>query len=397
MANKSNKSTNKTSTTKKTTSTNVKGKKTVSSTKNPVKPKEVVKEIPMKEEKVEINTTNSTKENSFVNAIIKNNRTMLLILICILLIINIIIVVKGHEVKLSDGKEVIVSVDGKEFTAENLFDSLKETYGASVLVNLVDSFIIDEELGDDYDEEARTAAEAQVESIKSQYESSSYNFEDVLSSYGYENEEALISEYITSYKKEIVVKNYLTETITDDEINSYYESEIYGDYNAKHILIKPETNDDMTDEEVTAAENVAYTKALEVIEKLNNGSAWSDLVSEYSEDTGSVDADGLIENFTKGDVVDEFFNSVISLNDGQYSAEPVKSTYGYHIILRVSATEKPALDDVEDEVIDAVVEEKLTNDSTLYDTVWVDIRKSYNLTIEDTILNNKYNLIVSSQ
>ena len=48
--------------------------------------------------------------------------------------------------------------------------------------------------------------------------------------------------------------------------------------------------------------DAAKAKAEEVIKKLEDGANWSDLVKEYSEDSGSVDSDGLIENFTKGDV-----------------------------------------------------------------------------------------------
>jgi hypothetical protein len=42
-----------------------------------------------------------------------------------------------------------------------------------------------------------------------------------------------------AYKKKEAVKKYLKEhKVTEDEINKYYEENIYGDYNAKHILIK---------------------------------------------------------------------------------------------------------------------------------------------------------------
>lgn len=301
----------------------------------------------------------------------------------------------GHKVELQDGKEVVASVDGKKITAEELFDDLKQQYGTNTLVNMIDDFIADTEIEDN--DEALEYAKAQVESMKYQYETYGYDFDDVLAQYGYDSEDDLIEIYKKTYKKELVVKKYLKENkVTDDEIQKYYDEEIYGDYNAKHILIKSDATDDMTDDEKTAAEDAAKAKAEEVIQKLKDGAEWSSLVKEYSEDTGSVDSDGLIENFTKGDVVDEFFNAVKDLKDGDYTTTPVKSTYGYHVILRVSATDKPSLEDKKDEIMDALVENYLSNDENLYDDTWVEIRKSYNLEFNDSTIEKNYNTIIEN-
>lgn len=295
----------------------------------------------------------------------------------------------GHKVELQDGKEVVASIDGKSITAEELFDNLKGKYGTTSVVNMIDDFIADKQIEDN--KEATEYAKSQVEGMKYQYKTYGYEFSDVLAQYGYSNEDELIQEYARSYKKEQVAKKYLKENkVTEDEIKKYYDEEIYGDYNAKHILIKSTATDDMTDEEKTNAEKEAKKKAEEVISKLENGTEWSKLVKEYSEDTGSVDSDGLIENFTKGDVVDEFFDATVNLKDNEYTKEPVKSTYGYHIILRVSATEKPSLEDKKDSIMDALVENYLTNDSNLYSNTWVEIRKSYNLSIKDSTIENYY-------
>lgn len=302
----------------------------------------------------------------------------------------------GHKVELQDGKEVVASVDGKNITAEELFDDLKRQYGTNILINMIDDFIADTEIEDD--DKSLEYAKSQVSAMKYQYEASGYKFKDVLAQYGYDSEDALIKVYQKAYKKEEVVKNYLKENkVSDDEIQKYYDEEIYGDYNAKHILIKSTATDDMSDEEKTAAEEAAKAKAEEVIQKLNDGAEWSTLVKEYSEDTGSVDSDGLIENFTNGDVVDEFFKAVVDLKDNEYTTSPVKSTYGYHVILRVSATDKPSLEDKKEEILDALVDNYLNNDQNLYSSTWVEIRKNYNLTINDSTLEKNYQTIIESE
>lgn len=383
------KATSKTTTTKKATTKST-AKPVVNVEKKEVKKVETIKPV-IKEE---VKTINKTKKITFVEWINNNMKLIGGIIIALLLIINIVLVTNGHKVKLSDGEEIIASVNGKDFVAEDLFNELKNLYGSNSLLNLVDKYIISKEITDNTT--AKETAEKNIESIRSQYESAGYNWENVLKQYGYENEDELLNELMVSTQKEEVAKNYLKENLSDDEINEYYENEIYGTYTVKHILIKPDTTDNMSDEEVSAAEEAAKNKAQEVINRLNNGEDFTALVSEYSEDEGSVENEGLVENFTKGDVVDEFFNATTKLKNGEYSNEPVKSDYGYHVILRVNSTDKKALKEIKNDVVDKIVENKLNEDSNLYTTTWVEVRKKYSFTINDTELKAAYEKAINN-
>ena len=146
----------------------------------------------------------------------------------------------------------------------------------------------------------------------------------------------------------------------------------------------------MSDEQIEEAEKKALETAKKVIKKLDDGEKWADLVKEYSDDTGSVKNEGLIENFTKGDMVDEFFEASIKLEDGKYTKEPIESTYGYHIILKVSNTKKPSLKDSKSKILKEIAGNKLSNDEKLYDNTWKEIRESYNLKINDTEVEKAY-------
>lgn len=293
------------------------------------------------------------------------------------------------EVKLKDGKEVVASIEGKEFTAEELFDELKNTYGTDKLVTMVDDFIVSKEVEDS--KEANEYAKSQIASMKEQYESAGYKWSDILTQYGYIDESDLIKDYAADYKKEIVVKNFLKEKVNDKEINDYYDKEIYGNYTVKHILITPETTDDMSDKEKEAAEEKAKKTAEEVIKKLDDGEKWNDLVKKYSDDDATKEKEGLIENFTNGDVVDEFFDATVELKDGKYTKEPIESTYGYHVILKLSNTKKPSLKDSKDKILKEIVDNKLNNDEKLFESTWVEIRKSYKLEINDSTIKSAYN------
>ena len=253
---------------------------------------------------------------------------------------------------------------------------------------MIDEYIVNKEIKDD--SEAIEYAKAQVESMKSQYKQAGYDWNTVLTQYGYSSDKDLINDYANDRKKTLVAKEYIKKEITDDEITEYYEKEIYGDYTVKHILISPEVKDDMSDEEKEEAEKKAKEKAEEVIKKLDNGEKWKDLVKEYSSDTASVEKEGLIENFTKGDVVDEFFNATLKLKDNEYTKEPVQSTYGYHVILKISNTKKPSLNKSKTKILNAISENKLNNDKNLFNNTWKKIRESYNLDIADSTISKGY-------
>lgn len=290
----------------------------------------------------------------------------------------------GTKVKLKDGKEVIASATDKEITAEELFDTLKEKYGSEVLVSMIDEYIISKEI--ESDKEYEEKAKAQLSSMKSYYQNYNTDWNQVLSYMGYSSDEEFLKGYIENQKKTDIVKKYLKEDITDDEIDAYYEKDIYGKYTTKHILVTVNSNEEDQDK----AKKEAYNKAKEAIEKLNNGASWSDVVKEYSEDDQTKNDDGLLPAFTKGEYVDEFFNATIELEDNEYTKEPIESTYGYHIIKRISATEKPSKEDAKDDCLDGIATNKLNNDETLFNKTWINIRDKYEFKIADETVNNNY-------
>lgn len=296
--------------------------------------------------------------------------------------------------KLENGKEVVASIDGKSIVAEDLYEQLKSQYGTSILVDLIDEFIATKEI--ETDQSAKDYAESQIAQLKKQYELAGRDFNSALISSGYKNEDALREELIVRYKKDKVAENYVKEQLTEDEIKKYYESDIYGEITAKHILIKPETTSDMSSSEKTEAEKKALEKAKELIKKLDEGADFDTLAKENSDDTASASEGGLISDFSKDEVVTEFWDASLKLENGKYTKEPVKSTYGYHIILRVSQKEKPSLETVKEDIKEQLMENKMDEDSYLSQKSWAEIRKSYHLEIADTNIKNIYDATISS-
>ena len=300
----------------------------------------------------------------------------------------------GKTPTLKNGEEVAASIEGYKVSANDLYDELKSKSGASVLIDMIDKYIADKEI--ETTQEIEDAAKENLEQIKAQYEQYNMDFNDVLKQAGYKNEKELLNDLIIDEKKSKMVDKYIADNLTDEEIQEYYDTEITGELTAKHILIKPETTDDMSDEEVKEAENKAKKQAEDIIKKLDNGEDFEKLAKKYSDDEGTASEGGLLSNFTKGDVVTEFWEEAEKLKDGKYSSEPVKSQYGYHVILRVSQKDKPKLEDVKDTIIDALVEEKKNEDQNIDTTAWAEIRKEYKLKINDSDLNNDYKDLIET-
>ncbi len=299
---------------------------------------------------------------------------------------------------LADGTEVIAEIDGKQFTADDLYSELKGQGGETVLTNLIDEYILSKEITDS--KESDDYAASYIENLKSQYKSYGEDFTAALTNAGYETEDEFKKLVALDYSKKLVAENYLKDNhFSDKEIEEYYNKNIEGAMNVRYVLITPDEVDkdaDNADELTKENEAAALATANEVIQKLQDGEDFADLAKEYSDDSSTASEGGLYSGFTKDDVVEEFWNASTGLEDGKYTTEPVKSSYGYFVILRVSQDDKPSLEDSKDEVLTALVKELETNDSDITTKTWADIRKSYNLNIVDSDIKKAYEATIAN-
>lgn len=88
----------------------------------------------------------------------------------------------------------------------------------------------------------------------------------------------------------------------------------------------------------------ALTIAKDVKQKLDAGGDFAALAKQYSDDTGSKDSGGDLGWFGKGQMVAEFEAAAFGLNPGQIS-DPVKSSFGYHIIQVIEKDPRHPIDD----------------------------------------------------
>ena len=95
-------------------------------------------------------------------------------------------------------------------------------------------------------------------------------------------------------------------------------------------------------------------------------------------------------------MVEEFSNAVKELKNNEYTKEPVKTQYGYHIILRTGEKDKAKLKDVKDEIKENLRTEKLNNDQALYYETLMSIREENKIKWNDDTLKNAYNKYMQS-
>ena len=75
-----------------------------------------------------------------------------------------------------------------------------------------------------------------------------------------------------------------------------------------------------------------YTKAQELYEDIKAGENFEDIARNFST-CSSKKRGGNLGEFSKGDMVPEFWNACTKLKIGEIS-QPIKTQYGYHIIKR---------------------------------------------------------------
>lgn len=77
-----------------------------------------------------------------------------------------------------------------------------------------------------------------------------------------------------------------------------------------------------------------YSVAKEIIDELNKGKNFCDLVEIYSTDKATIDSCGDVGYFEYEEMIQEFSDAVLDLEIGEYTNKPVRTDYGYHIIFR---------------------------------------------------------------
>lgn len=312
------------------------------------------------------------------------------IIICLLSVL-ILIGTTGcnNEIKLKEGNNDLVTFKNNDLniTVNDLYNDLKEKYGTSTIIDMIDTKILNKEYADD--DATNDYVNIQIDSMKAYYDTE-IEFINYINQYGYETEDDLREYLKLNYKRNLATNDYLETLITEDEIQSYYNNNISGDITASHILIEVKTNNSMTEDESRKVKEEALKKAKEVITKLDEGKSFKELAKEYSNDELTKENGGSMGTLNLLKVDDVTRQELQKLKVNEYSKEPLETEYGYEIFFKVNEKEKPELKDVKKTIIEKLSNEKLTDNNKLQYNALIDIRERYGFKINDSDLEVYY-------
>lgn len=313
----------------------------------------------------------------------------------------------GKVSKLENGQDAVVSFkNGDKISVDDLYNELKEKYALSTLLNMIDRKVLEETFPDNI-EKAKKSSESYLEALKENYESEEELLSAIQQYYGYITIEEYQDQIYLGYMQSYAMNEYAKEQVTDKEIEKYYKNEIENDIEISHILITPEVTDEMDDDQKTEAETKAEEKAnnilLELKDSVKNGKkvsdAFSELAKKYSEDEATKDKGGSLGQVNKttlGDTYNEIIQKAYTLKDDNYYTKVIKTSLGYHIIMRNQTYEKKSLDDLKEEIIEILASDIMEDDKTLSVNALQHYRKQMGVNIEDSMLATQYSNYITN-
>lgn len=355
-------------------------KKNVISKAEQKKEEKVVKEV-KKEEKKNTNKKEYDKLFKFYDFIDKYRLAIYGVIGGVLATVLVVILIWPDRIaKLENGLEPVASIDGLTVTAEDLYEDMKEIYSVNNLLDIIDNKILEEKYPET--DEMNTELNDQAEKYYNMYNQYyGYSKEEFLTKSGFGSERAFIEYLRLQYRRTQYTDDYIKEQITDKEIEKYYEDKVYGDINTKHILVKVSSS--ATDEEKKEAENLAK----EIITKLNEGKSFDEVKDEYKD---KITYEELGYKAYNASLESAYMEAMQKLENNSYTKEPVQTSYGYHVIYRIDQKEKPALEDVKEEIITSLVSEHKSKDTSVQYKALEKMREDAKLKFTDTVLEKKY-------
>jgi peptidyl-prolyl cis-trans isomerase C len=149
----------------------------------------------------------------------------------------------------------------------------------------------------------------------------------------------LIRELFADYQKK--------DPVSDADVKAEYDKFVAAnggkEYHTHHILVENEAD------------------AKKIIADLKKGQKFEDLAKKNSKDPGSAANGGDLDWATAASYVPEFSAAMIKLNKGQVTQEPVKTSFGYHVIRvdDIREAQLPKLEDVKPQIAQQLQQQKL--------------------------------------
>jgi len=266
------------------------------------------------------------------------------------------------------GSQTVATTNGGKITESAYYSSLKGTSsGKQVLQQMILNKVLEKQYGDKV---SKSAVTKQFDKYKSQYGSS---FSSVLSQSGMTQ-----SSLKTEIRSNLLLKEAVKDnvTVTDAQLKKQFKS-YEPEVSVAHILVSKKSTAQ------TIIKDLKSTKSSDMT------SEFTKLAKKYSTDTATKNKGGKLSSFDSTDTsLDSTFKkAAFKLKTGEYTATPVKTQYGYHVILMLKNPGKGTINEHKAELKKQIIDNDM-NDSTVLHNVVAKVLKKGNVSIKDNDLKN---------
>lgn len=338
-------------------------------------------------EKKKKTSSNYKKQLSKFLLLLEEHRNIIYSFVAGVLITTLIVFIIWPDriATLKDGTQPVVKVDKKTYTANDLYENMKDYYSVSLLLDDIDNDLLTKLYPEDDEmtEEVKSNAEYYFNMYKQYY---GYTEEQFLEKNGFSSYDAFIDYLKLDYRRNKYLDDYVEENLTEDEIQKYYDENVFGEINTQHVLVEVKSDSDGEDSEKLSDED-AKALAEEIITKLNDGTSWEQIQKDYKD---KITYEDLSYQSWDASLEESFMTALKEMEDNSYSEEPVKTSYGYHVIYRLDQKEKPTLKDAKEKIVENLVSDKKAEDSNLLYKSLISLREEKGIDFSDTVMKSKY-------
>ncbi len=271
---------------------------------------------------------------------------------------------------------VIAKTKQGNYTESMFMDSIKEELAIEYVLDGLDEMLLDKnyKLSDEQEKEI----DEQYEKVLNLYKSYGYTEDYFLRQNGFDSKEEFRKFLGLDFQRNLVYIDYLKTKISVDEIKQYYDENVYGEINTKHILV--EVTDKVNDEE-------AKKLAEEIIKELDKGKDFDAVAKAYG---SRVRFEELGYNGHESGLVAEYEEASKEMPVGTYSKTPVKTMFGYHIIYKIDEKEKPTLEEATNDIIETLGAVLEKADKNIRYKALIKFREDNGVEFKDEVIKKKY-------
>ena len=290
---------------------------------------------------------------------------------------------------LKNGEQSVVKVGGKNYTANTLYERMKDHYSVSQLLDLIDNDLLTKLYPetDEMKQEVESQAQNYINQYKTYY---NYTQEQFLEANGFASYEDFLNYLKLDYRRKQYLEKYVKDNLTDKDIQKYYDENVYGDIKCEHVLVEV-ASDNESDKSNKLSDKDAKKLAEEIIDKINDGTSWKDIQKDYKD---KITYENLGYQSWDAQLEESFKDALKDMDNKSYSKDPVKTSYGYHVIYRADQKKTPSLKETKEKIVQKLIEEKKAADSNLQYKALISLRNDKKIKFSDTDLKAKYDSYV---